>query len=77
MGSWMSVYMRRKALYPPGMLSRLLKARSWFLIISCIMAGLRASSMVCQRGERGTAGPACAQQSKVHPEVVSSPAAQR
>lgn len=46
MGSWMSVYIRRRALYPPGMLSRLLKARSWFRIISCIMAGLRANSIV-------------------------------
>lgn len=60
MGSWMSVYMRRRALYPPGMLSRLLKARSWFRIISCIMAGLRANSIVCQREENvEQLGPAC------------------
>lgn len=45
-GSWISVYMRRKALYPPGTLSKLLRARSWLRIISCIMAGLRANSMV-------------------------------
>lgn len=52
MGSWMSVYMRRRALYPPGMLSRLLRARSWFRIISCIMAGFRASSIVWGKRER-------------------------
>lgn len=45
-GSWISVYIRRKALYPPGILSRLLKARSWFRIISCIIAGFLASSIV-------------------------------
>lgn len=52
MGSWMSVYMRRRALYPPGMLSRLLRARSWFRIISCIMAGFRASSIVWRKRKR-------------------------
>lgn len=74
MGSWMSVYMRRRALYPPGMLSRLLKARSWFRIISCIMAGLRANSIVCQREENvEQLGPRAPQQSEVHPEVCEQP----